>query len=183
VSYARKRLGTDGKPRYQATYRDAHGRLRAAGTFSNKKQAEAAGAKAEMLLAQGRLGGADTGKLSFRRYVDEIWYPNHVLEPSTRESYRYVIDKHLMPTFGPMKMNTILPSHVREWVTAQVARKVTPANIRHTRAVGHLHDRTQRSGHDAAPLQGREGTDRAGQGVPDPHARAVRAALRRVADR
>jgi hypothetical protein len=68
MSYARKRLGADGKPRYQATYRDAHGRLRTAGSFSSKKQADAAGAKAELLLAQGRLGGADTGKVTFRRY-------------------------------------------------------------------------------------------------------------------
>ncbi len=36
-------------------------------------------------MAQGRLGGADTGKLTFSRYVDEFWFPNHVLEPSTRE--------------------------------------------------------------------------------------------------
>jgi integrase len=135
MSWTRKRLGTDGRPRYEARYRDAAGHVRGAGTFSSKKQAEAAGAQAELLLAQGRLGGADIGKLTFRRYVDEIWFPNHVLEPSTREGYRYTIDKHLMPTFGSKKMNAILPPHVREWVTAQVGRGVTPATIRHTKIV------------------------------------------------
>jgi integrase len=135
VSWTRKRVGIDGRPRYEARYRDAAGRVRGAGTFSSKKQAEAAGAQAELLLAQGRLGGADTGKLSFRRYVDEIWFPNHVLEPSTRESYRYVLDKHLMPTFGDMRMNAILPSHVREWVTTQVGRGVSSATIRHSKIV------------------------------------------------
>ena len=43
------------------------------------------GQQGELLLAQGRVSGADTGKLTFSRYVDEIWFPNHVLEPSIRE--------------------------------------------------------------------------------------------------
>jgi hypothetical protein len=80
-------------------------------------------------------GGADTGKLTFTRYVDEIWFPNHVLEPSTREGYRYSIDKHLKPTFGPMRMVDILPSHVREWVTERAAAGTTPATIRHNKIV------------------------------------------------
>ncbi len=99
------------------------------------RDADRAWQQAELLLAQGRLGGADTGKLTFARYVDEIWFPHHVLEPSTRESYRYSIDKHLKPTFGPMRMIDILPSHVREWVTERAAAGTTPATIRHNKIV------------------------------------------------
>ena len=135
MGWTTKRPGDDGKPRYRATYRDARGRTRSAGTFSNKKDADRAWLQAELLLAQGRLGGADTGKLTFTRYVDEVWFPNHVLEPSTREGYRYSIDKHLKPTFGPMRMVDILPSHVREWVTERAAAGTTPATIRHNKIV------------------------------------------------
>jgi hypothetical protein len=38
------------------------------------------------------------------------------MEPTTRQSYRYNLDRHIIPWFGPMKMSDILPIHVREWV-------------------------------------------------------------------
>jgi integrase len=135
MGWVRKHTGRDGKARYTATYRDGRGRKRSAGTFSNKRDADRAWLQAELLLAHGRLGGADTGRLTFARYVDDVWFPNHVLEPSTREGYRYSIDKHLMPTFGPMRMIDVLPSHVREWVADLSAAGVTPATIRHNKIV------------------------------------------------
>ncbi len=90
---------------------------------------------AELLSAQGRLGGADVGKLTFARYVDEVWFPHHVLEPSTREGYRYSINKHLMPTFGPMRMVDVLPSHVRECGRRVLRRGRHAATIRHNKIV------------------------------------------------
>jgi hypothetical protein len=68
----RKHIATDGRPRYTATYRDARGRKRSAGTFSAKRDADRAWLQAELLLAQGRLGATDLGKLTFAGYVDEI---------------------------------------------------------------------------------------------------------------
>jgi integrase len=135
MGWTTRRTGRDGKPRYRSCYRDARGRTRSAGTFSNKKDADRAWLQAELLMAQGRLGAADLGKLKFARYVDEVWFPNHVLEPSTREGYRYCIDKHLMPTFGPIRMVDVLPGHVREWVAERSAAGVTPASIRHNKIV------------------------------------------------
>ncbi len=135
MAWVRKRTGDDGRPRHQATYRDARGHKRVAGTFATKKEAERAAVQAEALHATGRLGAADVGKLAFRRYVDEVWFPHHILEPSTREGYRYTIDKHLMPFFGAMKTNAVLPSHVREWVSDRIAVGVSPATIRHTKIV------------------------------------------------
>ncbi|GAC1329007.1 MAG: hypothetical protein NVSMB13_16420 [Mycobacteriales bacterium] len=135
MGWVQKRTGVDGKARYRACYRDARDRIRTAGTFGTKREAVAAAAEAEVLLAQGRLGGADVGKRTFTSYVDEVWFPHHVLEPSTREGYRYTIDKHLMPMFGPMRMNAILPSHVREWVSDRGAAGVSPATIRHAKIV------------------------------------------------
>ena len=135
MGWVRKRAGDDGKPRYQANYRDARGRVQTAGTFATKRDAERAWLQRELLLSQGRLGAADTGKLSVTRYVEDIWFPNHVLEPSTRESYRYVLNKHLLPFFGPMRMVDVLPSHVREWVSERTAAGVSPATVRHTKIV------------------------------------------------
>ncbi len=135
MGWVRGRKGDDGKAAYMACYRDARGLTRSAGTFRTKREATAAAAQAEVLLGQGRLGGADVGKLPFKRYVDEVWFPHHVLEASTREGYRYTIDKHLMPFFGAMRTNAILPSHVREWVSDRVTGGVSPATIRHTKII------------------------------------------------
>jgi len=135
MAWVRKRKGADGRYRYQACYRDGREQIKTAGTFATKKEAEKAGYAAEEAILAGRMSGAALGKLTFRKYVDEVWFPHHVIEPSTREGYRYTLDKHLMPFFGDMKTNAVLPTHVREWVTERVAAGVTPATIRHTKIV------------------------------------------------
>lgn len=60
---------------------------------------------------------------------------HHDLEPSTRQSYRDNLDRHILPTFGPMRMSSILPVHVRQWVRALAAAGVSPATIRHNKIV------------------------------------------------
>lgn len=135
MAWVRKRKGADGRYRYQTCYRDGRDLIKTAGTFATKKEAEKAGYAAEEAILAGRMSGAALGKLSFRKYVDEVWFPHHVIEPSTREGYRYTIDKHLMPFFGDTKTNAILPTHVREWVMERVKAGVSPATIRHTKIV------------------------------------------------
>ena len=75
------------------------------------------------------------GRQTFRRYVTEEWLPHHVIEVTTREAYTYQLNKHIMPWFGPMRMNEIMPSHVREWVTDLQAKGVTPATIQKVRFI------------------------------------------------
>ncbi|WP_262379939.1 N-terminal phage integrase SAM-like domain-containing protein [Nonomuraea sp. PA05] len=91
---------------------------KSAGTFSNKKTADKAWQNAESKVAEGRLEDPGRGRQTFKRYVLEPWLPNHEIEATTRQSYTYVIHKHLIPEFGEMRMIGILPEHVREWVAA-----------------------------------------------------------------
>jgi hypothetical protein len=72
------------------------------------------------------VGDPARGRQRFRRYVEETWLPNHVMEASTRESYTYSIYKHLMPEFGEMRMIEILPEQVRAWITKLKNRGMTP---------------------------------------------------------
>jgi hypothetical protein len=53
-------------------YHDARGERRSAGTFSNKKDADKAWQKAELRLAEGRLGDPRRGRQTFRRYQREM---------------------------------------------------------------------------------------------------------------
>jgi integrase len=135
VGYSRRRIGRDSRPRYTAYYLDAQGQERSAGTFATRRDADRAWQQVEATYAAGRPNDPRRGRLAFRTYVDEVWFPNHVLEASTRQSYRYNLDRHILPTFGAMKMSSILPAHVREWVTALAAAGVSPATIRHNKIV------------------------------------------------
>ena len=83
---------------------------RSAGTFSNKQDANKAWQRAETKIAEGRLSDPRRGRQTFHRYVTEEWLPHHVMEVTTREAYTYQISKHIMPWFGPMRMNEIMPA-------------------------------------------------------------------------
>ena len=135
MGYSKKRNGKDGKPRYTAVYLDLRGRERSAGTFGNKKESDKAWQAAETRQSEGRAGSPIRGRIRFRSYVTETWLPHHVMEASTRESYTYSLGKHLMPFFGEMRMIDIMPATVREWVTHMSELGVSPATIRHVKAV------------------------------------------------
>jgi integrase len=135
MGHARKRIGADGKPHYTAYYDDIRGRRRSAGTFATRKRADKAWQRAETKVAEGRAGDPARGRQTFQHYVEHEWLPNHVMEASTREGYTYSIYAHIMDTFGSMKMIEILPSHVREWVTALTAEGMTPATLRSNKSI------------------------------------------------
>ncbi|WP_433185627.1 tyrosine-type recombinase/integrase [Actinoallomurus sp. CA-150999] len=135
MGYAKKRKSKDGKFRYTACYLDASGRLRSAGTFSNKKDADKAWQRAEVKLSEGRVGDPARGRQRFKRYVEETWLPNHEMEASTRESYTYCIDKRIVPEFGAMRMMDILPEHVRAWIAKLKGQGVTPVTIRYYKII------------------------------------------------
>jgi hypothetical protein len=133
MGYSKKRTDRHGKPRYTACYLDVRGSLRSAGTFTNKKDSDKAWQQAELRQAEGRLSDPRRGRQTFRRYVTEDWLPHHMIEVTTREGYTYQLNKHIMPWFGPMRMNEIMASHVREWVTHLQAKGVSPATIQKVR--------------------------------------------------
>jgi len=158
---------------YAAVYRDARGRIRHAGTFATRKQANRAWQHAEALMAAGRPGDPTSGRVTFADYVNTQWFPHHVIEPSTRESYRYCLDRHIVSWFGPMKMADILPIHVRQWVTELISAGQSPREhpAPEDRPVRGVHHGAQRLRRRPAPLARRQDSDRAGEGVPDPDAR------------
>jgi len=135
VGYSRKRVGRDGKPRYTAYYQDLADRERSAGTFATKRDADRTWQRAEALLAEGRLGDPRRGRQAFQRYVEDEWLPNHVMEPTTRESYTYSLGKHILPHFGRMRMVEIIPAHVREWVLKLHEQGVSPAVIKYNKMI------------------------------------------------
>lgn len=110
---SRQRFNKWGEPRYTAYYWDLRGRQRSAGTFARKRDADRAWRRAEARIADGRFLNLASGRQRFHRYVTEAWLPGHVMELNTRQGYHGVINKYLLPAFGAIRMNEILPAHVR----------------------------------------------------------------------
>ena len=131
MGQSRRRTGRDGKLRYTAYYKDVAGRRRSAGTFASKREADRAWQRAETKVAEGRVGDPRRGRQPFRRFVEDEWFPNHLIELTTRQSYSYELHRYILPTFGRLPMVTILPSHVREWVTKLQQDGVRPPTIRY----------------------------------------------------
>lgn len=135
MGYVITRVGT-GKPRHTAVYRDALGAHRSAGTFDSKKMAAKAWQRAEADLAAGRMGDPQRGRQTLRRYVEDDWFPNHIIEATTREGYTYTLNRYILPELGRMRMVEITPADVRKWITRlQTIRGARPPTIRKCKVI------------------------------------------------
>lgn len=117
MAWTRVRVTSDGQRRHIGYYRDPAGQTRSAGTFSNERAALRAGQRAEGKVEDGSWYDRQAGRVTFRAYVEEIWWPSRHLEVTTKAGYRSYLDKHFLPYFGDMALADILPSTVQVWVT------------------------------------------------------------------
>jgi integrase len=131
MGFTRPRTGRNGVVRYQALYDDVKGHRRSAGTFPTEGAADKAWQRAELRMAEGRMGNPSRGRQRLREYVLEEWLPNHQMEARTRESYTYYLDSRILPWFGHMRMVEVMPADVREWITHLKHENVSPHVIRY----------------------------------------------------
>jgi hypothetical protein len=87
MGYVIVRHRASGCRRYTAMYRDVREKLRSADTFTTEKQANGAWQKAEVAIAWGRIGDPRRGRQRFADCVRVEWFPNHVIELSTRQNW------------------------------------------------------------------------------------------------
>jgi integrase len=116
VGYSRRRVGVSGRARYTAYYWDVWGRERSAGTFDHVREADRAWRRAEVDVVSGRFADARSARQSFERYVTMVWLPSHLVEATTRQTYTHVVERYLVPQFGRLRMDRVLPCHVRDFV-------------------------------------------------------------------
>src|SRR5450755_79392 len=136
MGWLKERVGKDGGIAYTAMYRDLRGRERSAGTYSSRRQAERSWQRAESNLSAGRIGDPKRGRQTLRTYVETEWFANDVTEATTREGYRYRLDRYILPELGSFRMVDILPSDVREWVAKlQDSYDARPPTIKEAKVV------------------------------------------------
>ena len=105
-----------------------------AGTYSSKRDADKAWQRAEAKLAEGRLSDPQRRRQTSAATSPRNGYPSRH-GGDHAEAYTYQIGKHILPWFGPMRMNEIMPAHVREWVTDLQGKGVSPASIQKVRFI------------------------------------------------
>ena len=130
MAWLKVRTKQNGTAQYTGMYRDLKGHERSAGTSSSKREALREAVKAENRVHAGRIGDPKRGRQTLRHYVENEWLPNHVMEDSTRESYTYVIERHVLKPLGKMRMSDIMPWHVRDWITELDNNDVPAPTIR-----------------------------------------------------
>src|SRR5215467_5611173 len=135
MGFTRPRTGRNSVVRYQALYDDVKGHRRSAGTFATEDAADKAWQRAELRMAEGRMGNPSRGRQLLQRYVLEEWLPNHQMEARTRENYTYYLNSRILPWFGPMRMIEVMPADVREWITDLKNENVSPHVIRYCMTV------------------------------------------------
>ena len=135
MGYLIEYKGKDGKRRFTAMYRDLKGVPRSAGTFATAKQAGKAWQKAENDQTSGRIGDPTRGRQTIAKYVSTHWFPEHLIELSTRQSYTYLLDRYILPELGPMQIGHVMPSDVRSWVLKLQRQGVNPPTIRQCKVI------------------------------------------------
>ena len=130
MAWLKSRTKQDGTIQYTGMYRDIKNRERSAGTFPSKREASRAAQRRESDVDAGWIADPKRGRQFLTHYVEREWLPNHVMEDSTRESYTYVINKHVLPYLGTMRMKDLMPWHVRDWISDLAATGVRPPAIR-----------------------------------------------------
>ena len=116
-------------------------RYTAATTFTSKAEARAwlALRQADIIRKAWEPPEATTrpGRLTFAAYAEQ-WLAHRQLKARTREHYRWLLDEHLIPAFGPRPLASITSDEVRSWFTGFGAD--TPTVRSHClRAAAHHH--------------------------------------------
>ncbi len=102
--------------RIQARYTGPDGLThRAPFTFDTKGDAETWLSTVRTDLVRGLWQPQDKAKpMTFEDYAT-AWLADRNLKPRTRAHYATLLDKHLIPTFGPFTLKAITPDVVRRW--------------------------------------------------------------------
>lgn len=129
MAWVKRRPTPDGRVLHQGCYRDPSGRERSAGTFKTPRQALRAATKAEAAVESGTWFDASAGKITFRRYAEDVWWPSLHLELTTKAAYRSNLETHFLPFFGDMRMANILPSYVQAWVNQALEGGLSPRSV------------------------------------------------------
>ncbi len=101
-----KRIGADGKPRYEITYRDSEGRQRRQTADGGKRAAETMLADVKSRMGRGERV-APRYDLTFADAAERYLAAQTALRPATVATYTTAINTHLLPAWGRLRLDRI----------------------------------------------------------------------------
>jgi len=109
----------EGRRFYDVQYRDGDkGRSE---SFARERDARTRASEIEAGQARGTFVDPRRGRVILKTYAEQ-WLANRTgLAERTTELYRYLLDKHVLPTFGSSHLSALTPSAIRAW-HAKLAR-------------------------------------------------------------
>lgn len=115
--------------RYQGKYRDAQGKERSAGTFTQAAEAmREAGAK-EKEQRGVQPFDLDGAKIPWGAWFD-LWHESRSLAYSTDSTYRSIAANHVLPDWEDVKLMDIKQMDISRWVVRMQKAKKSPYVIR-----------------------------------------------------
>lgn len=105
-----------GRTIYRGRYRDPLGRAKTAGGSTSKREAIRMAQDEEHELRSGTWLDPKAGRITFSEYFEKQWLPNKTGEINTISKYQMHYNAALQGEFGPMNLNTIMPSTVQGWI-------------------------------------------------------------------
>ena len=118
-----------GRSRFTAAYRDRGGRIRSAGTFSTRREAERAAGRQDYKISDGSWIDPVGGRIGFHAYAMDVWLPSRHLEVTTRAGYLSYLRNHFVPYFGSTPLADVTPSMVQHWVRQAVDNGLSPRSV------------------------------------------------------
>jgi len=109
VAYAEKRGNL-----WRARWRGPDGKLDGKPGFQTKKAAEKYGQDQEAAIRNDTYVDARAGRITLTEWVN-LWFPALDLEPTTMNNYRYMIEVHILPTFGDRALMSLTPEEIALW--------------------------------------------------------------------
>ncbi len=133
VMAARRRFGRVRRlpsGRYQARYLGPDGVDRPApGTFASKTSAEKWLVGKEAEIQDDQWLDPDLGRVTFGDYALAWVRERPSLRPNTKQVYRYVLARHLLPFFGNRPVADIKETHIRRWRHELLDSGDSPASV------------------------------------------------------
>ncbi len=121
--------------RWQASYVGTDGETyQAAETFDSRSDADAwlAQRHAEVARDEWKAPVRKVDRVTVTAY-SLVWLADRELKPRTREGYRKLLDRLILPTFGALPVDTLTPAAVRSWYAGLDAS--TPTQRAHAYAL------------------------------------------------